>query len=274
MKQANDECQQQSGTSKKMAVVGSIVAIVVVVAAIKASPMLEKMIPAPKSTTAEQIIRIDGQGEVTVNPDSLRTRISVTVRETSLETVRTLAANRTRAVVDALGSLGIAGLKVRTVEITIEPITEVRTEPSTVPPSILGYEARSTLSITLTNVSMNELRNRGAQMLETVLNAGANVIGSMTFFLNEPEKARRSALEAAVVDVQKNGQAMANKAGVKIVGLKMLSGEDTPIYGKSLTRSTMVSIAESEAPVVIGFPVEPGEIVVSAQVQADFTFKQ
>jgi uncharacterized protein YggE len=121
---------------------------------------------------------------------------------------------------------------------------------------------------------MAELRNRGTQILETALNAGANVIGSMTFYLNEPENARRSALEAAVADVQKNGQAMANKAGVKISGLKILSGEDTPIYAAKLAQSTMVSIAESEAPVVIGFPIEPGEIVVSAQVQADYMFKQ
>jgi len=264
---------EAKNASKGIVLLAAIAAGAMLVAAIVTRPAINVSVPAEK-TSAEQILKIEGRGEVTLSPDSLRTRISVTAREKTLEEARSKAATQSRAVVDALGRLGISGMKVRTVEITIDPVTEKRDVNDLSPPAIVGYAATSTISVALTNVSVAELRDRGAQSIETALTAGANVIGGMTFFLSDSRDARRLALAAAVEDAQKNSKTMADKAGIKLVGLKSLVGEEESFYGKSMAQSAIVTLAESDVPVVIGFPVEPGDIVISAEVRADFAFAQ
>jgi len=228
-----------------------------------------------KARVWQRHLKIDGNGEVTVNPDSLRTRVAVTTQASTLAGATAEAAVKTRGVIAALQRLGIRALKVRTVALEIEPITKkTKAGESTGPGSIVGYRATSTLSIALMDVSVRELREQGARIVNTALASGANVVGGVSFFLNNPHEARRMALGLAVEDAKRNAKAMAKKANLVIVGVHSISGARS--YGGPYLAAQAAlgggAKVETEAPAAGGFPIEPGDIVVTADVEAEFLF--
>lgn len=223
----------------------------------------------------KRLVKIDGRGEVTVSPDSLRARISVTTRAATLDAARTEAATKTQDIVLALDRLGIQALKVRTASIDVEPIKENEHEGAsagTTAPAIIGYQVTSTLSVALTNVSVQELRVHGAMIMNTALASGANDIGNVSFFLSNPREARRLALAAAVDDAKKNALAIATRAGIPLVSLDSITGERSFSNGYAAAQAVFSGGVGEGAPGAQPFPIEPGEIVVDAEIQASFQF--
>lgn len=227
--------------------------------------------PANSEEEAEsRRVTVAGLGEVMVEPDSMRTSVSVRARAETLSQARAEAGTKTRAVLQALEGLGIQALQVRTVEITVNPILERQAVGDDTPPRIIGYEAESRLSVALRNVSIEELRALGSRILDTALAAGANVVGGVDFFLNEPREAHRLALAAAVRDAQENAKVVADTANVTLSGLHTITTVAAESYGYA--QQAMMSDALETS--VSGFPVEPGEIRVTTQVTASFLFTE
>lgn len=211
---------------------------------------------------------VGGVGEVRIEPDSLRTIVSVEARAESLEDARREAETKTRAVIQALENLKNTALLIRTVDIDIRPISESRRPGDDSPPRIIGYVATSTLSASLRGVPVNELRDQGSRILEAALSAGANVIGGVDFSLSRPREAHRLALAAAVEDAQKNARTMADQAGLRLVALEHLSDQSEPLF-QAAQRSLLATadLAGEES-----FPIEPGELLVTVDVTAQFRF--
>lgn len=127
-------------------------------------------------------MEVDGLGEISLPPDSLRTSVSVEIRAEALEYARAEAATKTRAIMTALQELHIPSLQVRTVEISVSPISEGETEREGVAsPRIIGYAVTSTLSVALKGVSPNVLRVESSRILAAALSAGANATGGVNF---------------------------------------------------------------------------------------------
>lgn len=213
-------------------------------------------------------VTVQGLGEVMVTPDSMRANVSVRVRGPSLAQARTDAARRTRTVIMSLEGLRIQALDIQTEQISVTPVPERQPEfGEATPPRIIGYDAESRLTVTLRDVSIEQLRAQGSRILDTALAAGANSVGGVQFFLNEPREAHRLALAAAVRDAEANAQVMAGAANVTLSGLSSLSTEVERgyAYGQAALYSMEVAGATS-------FPVEPGDITVTTQVIATFRF--
>jgi len=220
---------------------------------------------------SSRLVTVAGLGEVMVQPDSLRTSVSIRARAATLAQARAEAGSKTRSVIQALERLRIEALQVRTVEITVTPILERREPGDETPPGIIGYEAESRLSVALRDVSLEDLRTLGPRILDTALGAGANVVGGVDFFLNEPRDAHRLALAAAVRDAEANAKVMAGAANVTLSELKKLSSEVAESFGYMQQSAVYEDSAETS---VTGFPVEPGEIQVTTRVTASFLFTE
>ncbi|MDC3958865.1 SIMPL domain-containing protein [Polyangium jinanense] len=220
-------------------------------------------------------VTVGGLGEVMVAPDSLRTSISVRARATTLVEARTEAASKTRSIMQALERLRIPDMQVRTVEITVTPITERQREEDETPPRIIGYEAESRLSVALRGVGTEILRVVGPRILDTALGAGANVVGGIDFFLSKPREAYRLALAAAVRDAEENAKVVAGTARVDLRGLRTISTE----VARSIEYAQQAvyedyGMAAGGGSESVEFPVEPGEIRVTTQVTASFDFAE
>ncbi len=222
-----------------------------------------------QKSAVSRILTVSGVGEVLIKADSLRTSISIRARAASLQQARAEAAGKTRAVIQALEAMKLQSLEVRTVEITVNPITERAKQPGEhESPRIIGYEAESTLSVALKGVAPDKLRADGPRILDVALAAGANVVGGIDFFLSKPREAHRLALAASVQDAAKNAQVMAGAATVKLLGLQTLSSEGGYVF----EYAQQSALSGADAAGAVGFPVEPGEIRVTANVTASFQF--
>ncbi|MDI1475299.1 SIMPL domain-containing protein [Polyangium sp. y55x31] len=213
-------------------------------------------------------VTVAGLGEIMVAPDSLRTSISIRARAATLAEARTEAASKTQSVMNALEALRIQDLQVRTVEITVTPISERLREGDESTPRIIGYEAESRLSVALRGVGSEVLRAQGPRILDTALGAGANVIGGLDFFLSKPREAHRLALAAAVRDAEENAKVVAGTADVQLRGLRTISTE----AGQTFGYGQQAMYAGGGEAASVEFPVEPGEIRVTTQVTAKFDF--
>ncbi|HVK67943.1 MAG TPA: SIMPL domain-containing protein, partial [Polyangium sp.] len=162
-------------------------------------------------------------------------------------------------------------LQVRTVEITVTPISERQPEGGeTTEPRIIGYQAESSLSVALRAVGFEALRVQGPRILDAALGAGANVVGGLDFFLSQPREAHRLALAAAVHDAQENAKVVAGAASVELRGLRTITTE----AGQSFEYAQKAMYAAEDLGGEIDFPVEPGEIRVTTQVTANFEFAE
>jgi uncharacterized protein len=168
----------------------------------------------------------------------------------------------------ALEGLQIPSLQVRTVDISVRPISESETERERVaPPRIIGYEATSTLSVALKGVSPDVLRVESSRILEAALSSGANATSGIRFFLSKPREAYRAALKASIDDAAKNAGAIADAAEIKLVGWRSVSTSSGGEYDASQKMAFDGFGARSTT-----FPVEPGDIQVTAAVRARFLF--
>ncbi|WP_080682525.1 SIMPL domain-containing protein [Sorangium cellulosum] len=219
-------------------------------------------------STDLQVVEVEGSGTVSLPPDSLRTNVSVEIRGESLEAAREEAAARTRAIVSALEGLQIPSLQVRNVGVSVSPIPEGETERDRLaPPRIIGYEATSTVSVILEGAPLDVLRVESSRILEAALSAGANQTSGIRFFLSAPQEAYRAALKASIVDAERNAGAIAEAAKIKLVGWRSVSSAGEDDGGRAWQMA-----ASRIGPRSTTFPIEPGEIEVTATVRARFRF--
>jgi uncharacterized protein len=213
----------------------------------------------------KRIITITGTGEVSRPADSMRTSIGVESRATTLKAARHEAASKAQAVLAALRGLAIPGLEIRTADISLSPITESSVgREVAAEPRIIGYSASNQLSVVLKGASPQVLQAAGSQILEAALAAGANDVRGIDFFLSNPTEARRMALAAAVEDAQANAAAVARAANVRVVELRSISGDRQELYvAQKIGFAGLVGG---------GFPVEPGNIRVTAELTVRVAF--
>jgi len=104
------------------------------------------------------------------------------------------------------------------------------------------------------------------KIIDAVLAAGANNIGSMSLFASNTDGARKEALQKAVAKARTEAEAVASAAGGSLGALLELSIEP---YGmpQPLMRQAVANMAMADAT-----PIETGELTVNAMVRARWLF--
>jgi hypothetical protein len=223
--------------------------------------------PAPAAaddvsdSAAQAVITTHGSGEVDVRPDSVRVDVGVEAQAATLEQARTQAnAAMTRAIA-ALRSLNLPDLTISTRQLRFSPV--YAPPKNDMPPSIIGYSASNHVTVTSQNASIDELPARAARIVDTAMNAGANNVGSIEFYLADPSTAEDEALARAVENARHDAEVMARAAGVTLGALASME------EATALRVPRMYALAAS-APAT---PIEVGSITISSDVTARFSFR-
>jgi len=212
-----------------------------------------------------ELITTTGNATITVPPDGVRISLGVEVQNKTAAQARNELARKTQNVKHALDALGQKGLVLQTALLQIEP---VYSQPQAGrAPKILGYRAQNTLTLTLKEVSLQELGNRAASLVDASVNAGANVVQGVSFFLTRADEAQARALKLAVVDAEKNAKTMASSLGLAVVKLHSIEG--SPEGSGQILRSALLLEKSADST-----SIEPGEIRLSASVTARFHFSK
>lgn len=130
-----------------------------------------------------------GDGEARAEPDIAvisvgATHIAPTAQEATDEVSR-----RVGAVVGAARGHGLQDRDIQTSGISLQPITRPRPGPDQLPPSIEGYRATNSVSLTVRDIS------RASAVLDSVTASGANVVSGLRFALSNAPELRTRALE-------------------------------------------------------------------------------
>jgi uncharacterized protein YggE len=212
----------------------------------------------PEYSPAENITVV-GQGSVRMSPDIAQVSIGM---ETSAETVgEAVTENEAQMeqILAALKAAGIADKDIQTMNYSIQldryPEQVLRTESSSAEP-VPVYRVSNMVTVTV-----RDLESVG-DVLDAVIEAGANNIWGITFALDDPTSAQSEARVKAMEDAQARAEALAELGGVELGPVMSIS---------EVVGSTVVPMAAmAERAVAGGSSISPGELEISYQVQVSY----
>jgi uncharacterized protein len=200
-------------------------------------------------------ISVSGEATVSVAPDQAQIDAGVS---SEAKTAREASEANNAAmgkVLLALKGAGIEEKDYQTARLSLQPqYAPNRTGPS----AVTGYRAGNRVSIKLRDVT------KVANVIDTLVGAGANEIGGIHFVVSQASKLLDEAREKAVADARRKAEIYAKAAGVTLGEPLAISeeGAAAPVFRGKVA-----------APMALNAPVSPGEETLSVTVSVSWAIK-
>lgn len=206
-----------------------------------------------------QVIETAASGEVSVPADIATVSIGAQFRDSTAKIAAERLAAATASIVEALVYLGYSADSIPTTGFDVSPEYDYQRERQ-----LLGYRASGSVQVTLRDLS------RIGEVIDAVLAAGADDIGSITYSTTRLEEARAEALRMAVDRARNDAAVLAQAAGGRVGELLEIStapraGAGGPLYPEAVV---MRSAASQGAPT----HVTPRQVRVAVSVVARWRF--
>jgi uncharacterized protein YggE len=203
----------------------------------------------------------NGQGETKITPDRARLEVSVQTRAATAAEAGAQNAKKQQSVLDALRKMGFTSEQLSTVNYNLYP--EMQYDKNGQSPRVVAYNATNTVRVDIRDVGMI------GKAIDASLEAGANMISSLSFYSSNSDAARRSALASAVARARSDAEAIATAAGGSIGALMEISTND---FAPPVIYNRAQMAGDMSAKMATTTPIEPGEQTVTAIVMARWAF--
>lgn len=205
-------------------------------------------------------IAISAQGEVTAPPDMATVRLGVQEEGRTEAIALDAASSRTASVLTALAALDVAEKDIRTTGLRLVPRYAQTSQGRVDYTRIDGFTATNEISVKLRDI------NAVSGVLAAVVGAGANMVQSISFGLQDQDELRDEARRRAVAEAIRLAGLYADAAGVGLGPVLTISDQSGggPVYDSPMAMT--LSREAMPAPP----PVAPGEIAVSANISIVF----
>ena len=224
-------------------------AAVAVAGTLLTAPVLAQAVPPPT-------ISVTGEATVSVPPDLAQIDGGVT---SEAKTAREASEANNAAMGKVLQALKGAGLDEKdfqTSRLSLQPQSAPnRTGPS----AISGYRASNRVTIRVRDVT------KVANVIDTLVGAGANEIGGINFVVSQASKLLDEARERAVADARRKAEIYAKAAGVTLGAPLSISEEGN---------SAPVPYRRMAAGMAASAPVAQGEETLAVTVSVSWAIKQ
>jgi uncharacterized protein YggE len=222
--------------------------------------------PAVAQTTESeyspaQTITVVGQGSVRSEPDIAQVSIGL---ETSGETIAEAVAENGTKMTAMLQALEAAGIDEKDIQTTHYSV-QINRYPEPMPRvagSEAGEPAPQYLVSNMVNVTIRDLNSVG-DVLDTVIEAGANNIWGVSFNVEDPSDAQAEAQAEATADARARAESLAALNGVELGPVMSVSevvgGGGVPVALMAVERAAGGA-----------GPISPGEVEVNYQVQVTY----
>lgn len=199
-------------------------------------------------------VTVSGDARVMAEPDTAIVSISVVTQNRNAVEAQQQNASQTTAVINALKRAAGSGAEIKTGGYALVP---QRVYKENQPPTITGYEARNSITVTL-----NDLTRVGA-VIDAATQAGANNIDGVSFTLRQDRTARGRALAEATREAIGKANTLAQTLGGRVVRIVAVQEG-----GTNLPRPVIYAQQESFAKVAAAdTPIEVGTLEINSQVQ-------
>ncbi|HKO69605.1 MAG TPA: SIMPL domain-containing protein [Bradyrhizobium sp.] len=224
-------------------------------AALAAAALLT--VPALAQTAPPAAITVTGEATVSAAPDLAQIDGGVS---SDAKTAREASDANNAAmgkILLALKGAGIAENDFQTSRLSLQP----QYAPNRAGPSpVVGYRASN--RVTVRSREPNKLAN----VIDTLVGAGANDIGGIAFTVSNASKLLDGAREQAIADARRKAETYAKAAGVTLGAPINISEEGVP--GPAPFRKNVAAMATSPT------PVSPGEETLQVTVSVSWAIKQ
>jgi uncharacterized protein YggE len=209
---------------------------------------------APITSLLPTRVLVTGDSLVQAQPDTAILVLSVVTQAKSALAAQQQNATLTEAVLRAVKAAAGTGAEIKTSGYSLQP---QRVYKENEPPTITGYEARNTVTVTT-----SDLTKVGA-VIDAGGAAGANNVDNLSFTLRRDQAARNQALTEATREALSKAQVIAQAVGgrvTRILEVQEASATVRPIY-KSERSVGFAADAQAQT------PIEVGTLDINAQVQ-------
>jgi uncharacterized protein YggE len=199
-------------------------------------------------------VLVSGDSIIQAQPDTAILTISVVTQARAALDAQQQNANKSDAVVRALKSAVGAGAEIKTSGYSLQP---QRVYKENQPPSIVGYEARNSVTVTLADLT------KVGSVIDAASQAGANDVAGISFTLRKDRPAHDQALAEATREAVSKAQVIAGALGGRVVRIIEVQEEGferpRPIYADQI--QTM------RAQAAVPTPIEVGTLDITSRVQ-------
>lgn len=199
-------------------------------------------------------ITVSGDSIVQAQPDTAILTISVVTQARRALDAQQQNAAKTDAVVRALKAAAGTGAEVKTSGYSLQPMRVYRENQ---PPTITGYEARNSVTVT-----MGDLAKVG-DVIDAAGQAGANDVAGISFTLRQDRPARDRALQEATREAMNKAQAMAQALGGRVVSIAEVQEEGFLRPPQPVFRGDVMMERQAAVPT----PIEIGSLDITSRVQ-------
>ena len=197
-------------------------------------------------------ITVGGDAIVQAQPDTATLTISVVTQARRALDAQQDNATKTDAVVQALKAAAGAGAEIKTSGYSVQPQRVYRENQ---PPTITGYEARNTVTVT-----MSDLKKVGT-VIDASSQAGANDIAGIAFTLRQDRPARDRALHEATREAMSKAEVLANALGRKVTRIVEVQEEGFVRPPQPVYQAEAFMKRDS-----VATPIEVGSLDVTSRV--------
>lgn len=199
-------------------------------------------------------VMVAGDSIIQAQPDTAIISVAVVTQNRTAITAQQDNAAKTDAVVRALKAAAGTGAEVKTSGYSLQP---QRVYKENQPPTITGYEARNSVTVTLGDLT------KVGSVIDAAAQAGANDFSNVAFTLRQDRQARDRALSEATQVAVSKAKVIATALGGRVVRI-------VEVQEDGFQQRPPVPIYQTEsfnAKAAVATPIEVGSLDISSKVQ-------
>lgn len=235
----------------------ALIGLAVSVGALLSFVLRPQTIAAQTTNTPARQITVIGNGDAKGTPDTANVQLGVQTDGTTAREAMTTNNGQMQALIAKLKESGVADKDMQTSNLYISPRYDDKGR------DVIGYTVNNMLNVTIREVS------KAGELLDKVVDAGANNIWGMSFSIDDPTTLQGAAREKAIADARTRAEAMAKAAGAtvgQVISITENIGSTPPVVYEQ-------RMAAGAATDTASVPVQTGEQTITAQVQITFELR-
>jgi uncharacterized protein len=204
-------------------------------------------------------VSVDGQGEVTAQPDMARVTLGVEARRPDLAEARATVTAAVDRLLALARQLGIDPKYVNATGLQVQP--DYTWNQQTRKQVLQGY-----LVSRQVQVELRDLEKLGT-LMERAVSAGANQVGGASLDSTRRKELERQAMALAVQDARQNAETLARAAGAELGAVRTLNASSSP---PQMPMYRMVAADMPDAAPPPESTYQAGDMTFTARVSAEY----
>ncbi len=206
---------------------------------------------------------VSGDSIVQAQPDTAILTIAVVTQSKRAIDAQQENATKSDAVVRALKSAAGSGAEVKTSGYSLQPMRVYRENQ---PPTITGYEARNSVTVTMPDLT------KVGTVIDAASQAGTNDVSGLSFTLRQDRPARDQALGEATREALAKARVIAQALGGRVVRIVEVQEEGTnrprPVYEMDQMQTMRAGAGATATPIEIGTLDITSRVQLIAEIEA------